>query len=118
MQHLQLDPEAIFLCSFYIYSLFRNMPLKETIQNCADTLYDLIIASIMSVEFSFHHTMQATNRLVVLPRALHLAQLLPICLLGTTKRNGFDEPANPSCIFVTLMTPLPFSSRNLTSIVF
>ena len=38
MQHFDLDPEAIFLCCFDIFSLFTNMPLRETIQISGDTL--------------------------------------------------------------------------------
>ena len=34
-----LDPSSVFLCSFDISSLFTNVPLAQTIQICADTLY-------------------------------------------------------------------------------
>jgi len=35
-----LNPSSIFLCSFDIASLFTNVPLAETIQICADALYN------------------------------------------------------------------------------
>ena len=40
MQQLTFDPDDCFLCFFDISSLFTNVPLAETIQICADTLYD------------------------------------------------------------------------------
>ena len=40
MQYLNLYPEAIFLCSFDISSLLKNILLKEIIQVVADTLYN------------------------------------------------------------------------------
>ena len=61
-----------FLCSFDICSLFTNVPLDDTVQICADTLYsgkfippDIPKAVIIgptqiatsSVEFSFNYTM-------------------------------------------------------------
>ena len=39
MQDLQMHPKETFLCSFDIRSLFTNVPLAETIQICADSLY-------------------------------------------------------------------------------
>ena len=40
MQQLTYDPDDCFLCSFNISNLFTNVPLAETIQICAETLYD------------------------------------------------------------------------------
>ena len=34
------SPSSVFLCSFYISSLFTNVPLAETIEICADALYN------------------------------------------------------------------------------
>ena len=39
MQDLQMHPKETFLCSFDICSLFTTVPLAETIQICADSLY-------------------------------------------------------------------------------
>ena len=39
MQDFQMHPKGTFLCSFDIRSLFTNVPLAETIQICADSLY-------------------------------------------------------------------------------
>jgi len=40
IQQLDIDPLNSFLCSFDISSLFTNVPLAETIEICADTLYN------------------------------------------------------------------------------
>ena len=72
MQQLAFDPDDCFLCSFDISSLFTNVPLAETIQICADTLYDgdlsppqfskeifieLMNIATTSAEFSFNNVM-------------------------------------------------------------
>ena len=70
MQQRNLDLEAIYLSSFDISCLRTNIPLKEIIQICADTLYNgefvpLVIfkalftekltSATILVEFSFRH---------------------------------------------------------------
>ena len=40
MLQLTFHPADCFLCFFEISSLFTNVPLADTIQICADTLYD------------------------------------------------------------------------------
>ena len=70
MQDLQMHPKETFLCSFDIRSLFTNVPLGETIQICANSLYggelippdypkeifvELINTASKSVEFSFNN---------------------------------------------------------------
>ena len=71
MQQLEINPDNSFLCSYDISSLFTNVPLAETIQICADTLYngqlphlnfqesfiELINVATKSVEFSFNNVM-------------------------------------------------------------
>ena len=67
-----LNPEATFLCSFDISSLFTNIPLDETINICAETSYNsnltspsffkdtfcqVMLSATKSVEFSFDHIM-------------------------------------------------------------
>ena len=49
-----MKPDESFLCSFDISSLFTNIPLNETIQICADTLYedDRIVPPIFAKDFS------------------------------------------------------------------
>ena len=66
-------PSSVFLCSFDISSLFTNFPLAETIEMCADALYNddsmapsfpgnIFVATssnlaTSSVEFSFNNNM-------------------------------------------------------------
>ena len=72
MQHLTFNPHNCFLSSFDISSLFINVPMAETIQICADTLYDgdlspsqffqeifmeLMNIATISAEFSFNNVM-------------------------------------------------------------
>ena len=66
------SPSSVFLCSFDISSLFTNIPLAETIEICADALYndesmapsfsrnifvELMQLANSSVEFSFNNNM-------------------------------------------------------------
>ena len=39
MQDLRLEGKDVYMCSFDICSLFNNVPLKETINICAQALY-------------------------------------------------------------------------------
>ena len=48
-----LQPASTFMCSFDISSLFTNVPLAETIQICADSLYN----------FSFYSSNLPTQRI-------------------------------------------------------
>ena len=71
MQYLRLEEKDVYLCSFDISSLFTNVPLKETIDICAEALYkdpfftppisqvvfiELMESATSSVEFSFNDT--------------------------------------------------------------
>ena len=64
--------ESVFLCSYDVCSLFTNVPLAETIEICANALYDgdltpppfpravfveLMQTATSSVEFSFNNIM-------------------------------------------------------------
>ena len=40
VRKLTFSPSSVFLCSFDIFSLFTNAPLAETIEICADALYN------------------------------------------------------------------------------
>ena len=72
VRNFTFSPTSVFLCSFDISSLFTNVPLAETIQICADALYnndlpqpsfprDIFVESMQlatsSVEFSFNNNM-------------------------------------------------------------
>ena len=72
IQELKIDCNKSFLCSFDIRSLFTNVPLNETINICAEALYDgklptpiipkhvfveLMKIATTSVEFSFDNIM-------------------------------------------------------------
>ena len=65
-------PPSVFLCSYDVCNLFTNAPLAETIEICADALYngertplpfpravfvELMQAATSSVEFSFNNIM-------------------------------------------------------------
>ena len=65
-------PPSVFLCSYDVPSLLGNVPLAETIEICADALYngvrtpppfpravfvELMQTATSSVEFSFNNTM-------------------------------------------------------------
>ena len=65
-------PPSVFLCSYDVCSLFTNIPLAETIEICANALYDgeltqhpfpravfveLMQTATSSVEFSFNNIM-------------------------------------------------------------
>ena len=67
-----LSPPSVFLCSFDVSSLFTNVPLAETIEICADALYNSVLTpppfprnifvelmqtATCSVEFSFNNIM-------------------------------------------------------------
>jgi len=71
VRNFTFSPSSVFLCSFDISSLFTNVPLAETIQICADALYnnnvlpkpscprdifvELMQLATSSVEFSFNN---------------------------------------------------------------
>ena len=72
MQQLEFNPDDSFPCAYDISSLFTKVPLAETIQICADTLYygqlpppqffkkifiELINVATKSVKFSFNNVM-------------------------------------------------------------
>ena len=72
LRNFQFPTSSPFLCSFDISSLFTNVPLQETIEICANALYDddlvlppfprkifieLMQTATSSVEFSFNDTM-------------------------------------------------------------
>ena len=86
MQDLQMHPTETFLCSFDIRSLFTDVPLAETIQICADSLYggelirpdypkeiylELMNTATKSVEFSFTVTTTYTSKLMAWRWVVH-----------------------------------------------
>ena len=86
MQDLQLHPKETFLFSFDICSLFTSVPLAETIQICADSLYggelirpdyskeiflELMNTATKSVEFSFTVTTTYKSKLMAWQWVVH-----------------------------------------------
>ena len=72
VRKVTFSPSSVFLCSFDISSFFTNVPLAETIEICADALYnndsmvpsfprnifvELMQLANSSVEFSFNNNM-------------------------------------------------------------
>ena len=86
MQDLQMHSKETFLCLFDIRSLFTTVPIAETIQICADSLYDgelirpdypkeifleLMNTATKSVEFSFTVTTTYTSKLMAWRWVVH-----------------------------------------------
>ena len=126
-----LSPESTFLCSFDINSLFTNVPLDETINICAEALYnsDLTFPSfskdtfcqIMAVLPNLWNsalTTSCANRLMVLPWAVLLALLLRIFLWDFMNICFLKTSLNLFCISDTSMTLVPFSAMKRNAINF
>ena len=88
IQKLTTDSDKTFLCSFDISSLFTNIPLVETIQICADSLYESnltppgmgedvfielmnIATNCTSVELSFNNKMYKQINGIFMGSSLH-----------------------------------------------
>ena len=108
MQDLQMHPKETFLCSFDIRSLFTNVPLVETIQTCADSLYggelippdypqeifvELMNTATKSVEFSFNNNMYKQIDGVAMGSPLSVA--LANIFLGYHERKLFESTTMP-----------------------
>ena len=107
-------PPSVFLCSYDVCSLFTNVPLAETIEICADALYDgeltpppfpravfveLMQTATSSVEFSFNNIMH--QQMMALLWVHILAHLLPTFLSDIMKLCFSKESTNLSCIIDT-----------------
>ena len=101
-------PPSVFLCSYDVCSLFTNVPLAETIEICADALYDgeltpppfpravfvyLMQTATSSVEFSFNNIMHQQIDGVAMSSPL-AASLLPTFLSDITKLCFSKESTN------------------------
>ena len=108
MQDLQMYLKETFLCSFDIDSLFTNVPLAETIQNCADALYDgelilpeyrkeifveLMNIATKSVEFNFNNNMYKQIDVVAMGSPLSVA--LAYIFVGYHKSKLFESTTKP-----------------------
>ena len=127
-----LNPEATFLCSFDISSLFTNIPLDETINICAETSYNsnltspsffkdtfcqVMLSATKSVEFSFDHIMY--QQIDSVSKGSPLRPALANILVRFYKHLLLKTPLSLLVILDTcmLMALLPFSviKRNATS---
>ena len=108
MQDLQMHPKKTFLCSFDIRSLYTNVPLVETIQICADSLYggelippdypkeifvELMNTATKSVEFSFNNNMYKQIDGVAMGSPLSIA--LANIFVGYLKSKLFKSTTKP-----------------------
>ena len=120
IQELTTDSDQTFLCSFDISSLFTNIPLGETIQICADSLYEsnltppimdkdvfieLMNIATTFVEFSFNNKMYKQIHGVAMGSPLGLAQ--ENILIEYQEEKLFIDNNQPSPISDMWMTPLP-----------
>ena len=114
---------SVFLCSYDICSLFSNVPLTETIEICADALYngeltpphfpraifdELMQTATSSVEFGFNNIMH--RQIDGVARAPLLVHLLLTFLSAIAKLCYSKESRNLVCIIDSLMIPLQLST--------
>ena len=59
-------PQSVFLCSYDVCSLFTNVPLAETIEICADALYNGELTPLPFPRAVFVELMQTANSSVEL----------------------------------------------------
>ena len=107
------DANNLFMCSFDISSLFTNVPLKETINICADALYcdhsdaqpliskavfiELMKSATSGVEFSFNDIMYKQTDGVVVGSPLGPA--LANIFVGYYEEKLFSQKSKPSTYF-------------------
>ena len=104
---------SVFLCSFDISSLFTNVPLAETIQICADSLYndfltplplprnvfvELMNLATSSVEFTFNNNMHRQIDGVAMGSPLGPA--LANIFVGYQEVKLFSNTNKPFSVFV------------------
>ena len=112
MQDLRLERKQVRLYSFYISSLFANVPFKKTIAICAETLYkdpsftlpilqavfmELMESASSSVEFSFNYTMHKQTDGVAMGSPLGLA--LTNIFVGNYESKLFSRVQKPTIHF-------------------
>ena len=107
------DANNLFMCFFDISSLFTNVPLEETINICADTLYfddsdaqpliskavfiELMKSATSGVEFSFNDIMYKQTDGVAMGSSLGPA--LANIFVGFYKEKLFSQKSKPSTYF-------------------
>ena len=106
------SPSSVFLCSFDISSLFTNVPLAETIEICADALYnddstapsfprnifvELMQLATSSVEFSFNNNMH--RQIDGVAMGLPLGPALANIFVGYQEAKLFNIAKRPSVYF-------------------
>ena len=109
IEQLRFDAEAIFLRSFDIFSLFTIIPVRETIEICADTSYnsELVLPIFLrhfslatitaSDKFSFNNTTYKLTDGVGTRFPLRLA--LSSIFLECNKKEVFEQ----TCHVFTLL---------------
>ena len=108
----RITTKRLFLCSFDISSLFTNVPLDETIEICADALYqghldcpptpqdtfrELMLIATRGVEFSFNNQMYTQLDGVAMGSSLGPA--LANIFVGFHESRLFDNTVKPGVYF-------------------
>ena len=124
------SPSSVFLCSFDISSLFTNVPLAETIEICADALYnddsmapsfprnifvELMQLATSSVEFSFNNNMHRQIDGVAMGSPLGPA--LANIFVGYQEAKLFNIAKRPLLYSGTLMILSPYSTMKKTATI-
>ena len=124
-------PLYVFLCCCDVCILFTNVPLAETIEICADALYngelvlsfffgavfvELMQTATSSVKFSFNDIMHWQIDDVAMSTLL--AHLLPARLSAITKLCFSKESRNLLCIIDRLVISLQLSTTKTNAMSF
>ena len=112
IQNCNLEPAKTLLCSFDISSLFTNVPLDETIEMCADALYqghldcppipeetfrELMLNATQGVEFSFNN--QIYKQLAGVAMGSPLGPALANIFTSFHESGPFNKTVKPAVYF-------------------